>query len=142
MDVLKFIANEWDSILIIVLAIVGVLVMIKRGETQKLKSIIFQLVTKAEQEYGSGTGELKYAVVVDWLYQRMPMILKILFTPKDISKMIESVLTYAKGKWGANEELNRYIHEGIIYGTENIKETIQKAADEVIKDEPPKDAVG
>jgi len=136
MDILKFIGNEWDSILIVVLLIVGLIFLAKKGETEKLKRILFQLVTKAEQEYGSGTGELKYAVVVDWLYQRIPTILKFLFTPKDISKMIESVLAYAKQKWSTNENLHEYtICEHQHVSTESIDDAVVKAAEEVIPKE-------
>ena len=59
--------------------------------------------------YTSGTGSLKFAAVSDWIYQRIPAVLKLLFTAKDIEKMIESVLAEAKQAWGANENLKDYI---------------------------------
>lgn len=36
-------------------------------------------------------------------------MMKLLFTAKDIEKMIESVLEEAKQAWGANENLKNYI---------------------------------
>ena len=78
-------------------------------ETKILKKILFNLVTQAEKQFGSGTGSLKYAAVADWIYQRIPAVLKLLFTAKDIEKMIESVLAEAKQAWGANENLKGYI---------------------------------
>ena len=142
MDVVKFLLDEWDSILIVIAVFVAVIWFIKRGEASKLKSILFQLVTKAEQEYGQGTGELKYAVVVDWLYQRMPTILKFLFTPKDINKMVESVLKYAKEKWNTNETLNEYVLTNpVAVNTEHIEAAIQKIANEVIKKEQTEEKV-
>lgn len=105
MVIFDFIVQYWDSILIVIAFIILVLVLIKRGETVILKQILFNLVTKAEQMYGDGTGKLKYAAVADWLYQRIPVVLKFLFTAKDIEHMIESVLETAKIAWGTNEKL-------------------------------------
>lgn len=105
MAIVDFFVNYWDSILIVIGFIILVLVLIKRGEMVILKQILFNLVTKAEQMYGDGTGKLKYAAVADWLYQRIPVVLKFLFTAKDIENMIESVLEAAKVAWGSNEKL-------------------------------------
>ena len=90
MEIIKFLVANWDSVLVIVGFLALVAVLIKRGETKILKNILFKLVTQAEREFGSGTGTLKYAAVSDWLYQRMPAVLKFLFTEKDIDSMIES----------------------------------------------------
>lgn len=109
MNVLTFLAKNWDSVLVIVAFLALVVVLIKRGETKILKQILFNLVTQAEKQFGSGTGSLKYAAVADWIYQRIPAVLKLLFTAKDIEKMIESVLAEAKQAWGANENLKGYI---------------------------------
>lgn len=105
MVIFDFIVQYWDSILIVIGFIILVLVLIKRGEMVILKQILFNLVTKAEQMYGDGTGKLKYAAVADWLYQRIPVVLKFLFTAKDIENMIESVLEAAKVAWGTNDKL-------------------------------------
>ena len=61
MNVLTFLAKNWDSVLCrrcFPLALV--VVLIKRGETKILKQILFNLVTQAEKQFGSGTGSLKY----------------------------------------------------------------------------------
>lgn len=112
MDILKFLAQNWDSVLVVVGFIVLCAVLVKRGETKILKTILFNLVTQAEKEFGSGTGELKYAAVSDWVYQRLPAILKFLFTAKDIDKLIESTLAEAKKQWGSNENVKEYIETG------------------------------
>ena len=112
MEIMKFLVANWDSVLVVVGFLALVAVLIKRGETKILKNILFKLVTQAEREFGSGTGTLKYAAVSDWLYQRMPAVLKFLFTEKDIDNMIESVLAEAKAKWGTNDNVKQYIEEG------------------------------
>lgn len=109
MNVLAFLAANWDSVLVVVAFLAVVVVLIKRGETKILKQILFNLVTQAEKQFGSGTGSLKYAAVADWIYQRIPAVLKLLFTSSDIEKMIEDVLEEAKKAWGANENLKGYI---------------------------------
>ena len=122
MNVLTFLAKNWDSVLVIVAFLAVVVVLIKRGETKILKQILFNLVSQAEKQFGSGTGSLKYAAVADWIYQRIPAVLKLLFTSSDIEKMIEAALEEAKKAWGANENLKGYIDtpsvESLLVGIE------------------------
>lgn len=47
MNVLTFLAKNWDSVLVIVAFLALVVVLIKRGETKILKQILFNLVTQA-----------------------------------------------------------------------------------------------
>lgn len=109
MDIVKLLLTYWDSILVVIAFIVLVVVLIKRGEIKVLNNILYKLVTQAEREFGAGTGELKYAAVSDWIYERLPVILKFLFTAKDIDNMIETALQAAKKKWAENENLKLYI---------------------------------
>lgn len=122
MNVLTFLAKNWDSVLVVVAFLALVVVLIKHGETKILKQILFNLVTQAEKQFGSGTGSLKYAAVADWIYQRIPAVLKLLFTSSDIEKMIEAALEEAKKAWGANENLKGYIDtpsvESLLVGIE------------------------
>lgn len=109
MNIIQFLAANWDSVLVILAFLVLIVVLIKRGETKILDKILFNLVTQAEKQFGGGTGSLKFAAVADWIYQRIPAILKLLFTEKDIEKMIEAALAEAKAAWGANENLKTYV---------------------------------
>lgn len=122
MNILTFLAANWDSVLVVVAFLALVVALIKRGETKILKQILFNLVTQAEKQFGSGTGSLKYAAVADWIYQRIPAVLKLLFTSSDIEKMIEAALEEAKKAWGANENLKGYIEtpsvESLLVGIE------------------------
>ena len=131
MNVLTFLAKNWDSVLVVVAFIALVVALIKRGETKILKQILFNLVTQAEKQFGSGTGSLKYAAVADWIYQRIPAVLKLLFTSSDIEKMIEAALEEAKKAWGANENLKGYIDtpsvESLLVGIEEQAVQIEPA---------------
>ena len=112
MNIIYFLLANWDSVLVVLGFIVLCVVLVKRGETKILKHILFNLVTQAEREFGSGTGALKYAAVSDWIYQRLPAVLKLLFTAKDIDTMIEAALTEAKQKWDTNKDMKEIIAMG------------------------------
>ena len=109
MKIIAFLAANWDSVLVVLAFLALIVVLIKRGETAVLNRILFGLVTKAEKEFGDGTGKLKLAAVSDWIYQRIPAVLKLLFSEKDIEKLIESALEEAKKAWGNNEKIAAYI---------------------------------
>ncbi len=130
MNVLTFLAKNWDSVLVVVAFLAAVVVLIKRGETKILKQILFNLVTQAEKQFGSGTGSLKYAAVADWIYQRIPAVLKLLFTSSDIEKMIEAALEEAKKAWGANENLKGYIE------TPSVESLLVGIEDQAVQTEP------
>ena len=130
MNVLAFLAKNWDSVLVVVAFLALVVVLIKRGETKILKQILFNLVTQAEKQFGSGTGSLKYAAVADWIYQRIPAVLKLLFTSSDIEKMIEAALEEAKKAWGANENLKGYID------TPSVKSLLVGIEEQAVQTEP------
>ena len=130
MNVLTFLAKNWDSVLVIVAFLALVVVLIKRGETKILKQILFNLVTQAEKQFGSGTGSLKYAAVADWIYQRIPAVLKLLFTSSDIEKMIEAALEEAKKAWGANENLKGYID------TPSVESLLAGIEEQAVQTEP------
>ena len=100
MSIIQFLAANWDSVLVVLAFLVLVVVLIKRGQTKILKKILFNLVTQAEKQFGG---------VADWIYQRIPAVLKLLFTEKDIADMIEAVLEEAKKAWGTNENLKEYV---------------------------------
>lgn len=130
MNVLTFLAKNWDSVLVVVAFLALVVVLIKRGETKILKQILFNLVTQAEKQFGSGTGSLKYAAVADWIYQRIPAVLKLLFTSSDIEKMIEAALEEAKKAWGANKNLKGYID------TPSVESLLVGIEEQVVQTEP------
>lgn len=100
MGVIQFLVANWDSVLVVLAFLVLIIVLIKRGQTKVLEQILFNFVTQAEKQFGGGTGELKFAAVADWIYQRIPAVLKLLFTAKDVANMIESALEEAKKVWG------------------------------------------
>ena len=109
MNIIQFLFANWDSVLVILAFLALIVVLVKRGETKVLNKVLFSLVTQAEKQFGGGTGKLKLAAVSDWIYQRIPAVLKLLFSEKDIESMIETALAEAKKAWGNNENIAAYI---------------------------------
>lgn len=109
MNIIQFLLANWDSVLVILAFLALIVVLVKRGETKVLNKVLFGLVTQAEKQFGGGTGKLKLAAVSDWIYQRIPAVLKLLFSEKDIENMIETALAEAKKAWGNNENIAAYI---------------------------------
>ena len=109
MNIIQFLFANWDSVLVVLAFLALIVVLVKRGETKVLNKVLFSLVTQAEKQFGGGTGKLKLAAVSDWIYQRIPAVLKLLFSEKDIESMIETALEEAKKAWGNNENIAAYI---------------------------------
>lgn len=126
MKIIAFLLANWDSVLVVLVFFGLIVVLIKRGETAVLKKILFGLVTQAEKEFGGGTGKLKLATVSDWIYQRIPAVLKLLFSQKDIESLIESALEEAKKAWGNNEKIAAYIEPPAV-----VIELTREEADEI-----------
>jgi hypothetical protein len=109
MDFFNFLLNNWDSILFIVLLAAAVVKVIITGEKRKLSELLFAFVTEAEKEYGSGTGALKKAKVMTWVYERLPAVAKLFITEKMLSNWVENALKYAKEVWENNAKVKEYI---------------------------------
>lgn len=86
---INLILRYWDSILVVILFALFLLYLIKKGAIKQVNEILFYLVTEAEKQFGGGTGQLKYAAVVAWLYERLPLVTKFLITAKQLDEMIE-----------------------------------------------------
>lgn len=78
------------TVVAIIVVILFIAITIKTNHRDILNKIVLSLVVQAEKTLGSKTGELKYAYVVDKLYDRLPDIIKILYTKNDIHNIIES----------------------------------------------------
>lgn len=90
---------EQQPIINLVIAIAAVLTMVlawKKGYKKQVKIVLLALVAKAEQQWGSGTGTIKFSEV----YSQLPTIITFLFTKKEISLMVDEAL----------KELGKYIN--------------------------------
>lgn len=106
---IEFLTQYWDSILVVVLFIAICIVLVRKGSAKYVKQMLFYLVTQAEAEFGSGTGDLKYAAVTTWLYERIPAILKFFFTAKQIDAMIEAAVEQMKEYLKKNSSAQAFV---------------------------------
>ena len=109
MNVINWIINNWDFILLIVAAIAGIVFAIFKGNKTVIMKMLFSLVTEAEKEYGGGTGALKLAEVLNKIYPKLPAIVKTFVTADRLTKWVEDALAIAKAKWESNNAIAAYI---------------------------------
>lgn len=83
--------------LAVILAIIATVFFVTKGKYRKIaKQILLSLVVAAEKQFGGGTGEIKFSYVWEKLYERMPFVVRLLFTADDIANMIEDAVSYMK----------------------------------------------
>ncbi len=111
MDVLNFLLQNWDSVLVVVLLIAVIIVLIAKRQYAILDKIIFSLVTEAEKKFGGGTGAAKLAAVIEWVYPKIPAVIRLFISEAQLEKLIERVLADAKELWEKNPHLSAYISD-------------------------------
>ena len=105
MKALNFIITNWDFILLIIAAVASVVYAIFKGNKSVVMRMLYALVTDAEQTFGSGTGSLKLAAVIDLIYPKLPAIIKTFITDETLVRWVEEALTKAKEAWEKNPAL-------------------------------------
>jgi hypothetical protein len=106
---MKFIIENWALIITAVAAIFALLFVAFRGNKSIVMEMLVAMVTVAEKEYGSGTGALKLASVMEQIYPKLPAIIKTFISSKTLISWIESALKKAKEKWESNPSIAEYI---------------------------------
>ncbi len=106
---IDFLVLNWDSVLFVIVAALILIFLYRKGAKKKVFEMLFYLVTIAEEEFGGGTGQLKFAAVTTWIYDRLPAITKILFTAKQIDNMIEEAVERMKEYLKTNEQARNLI---------------------------------
>ena len=108
----KLFTEHLGSIIIVavLLVLAVVLCFVAKGKYRKTaKQILLNLVIAAEKKFGNGMGEIQYANVVAAFYDKMPLILQILFTEKEVSDMIEEAVDKMKEFLASNPNASNYI---------------------------------
>lgn len=112
MEVINFLAQNWDSVLVVLLVVAVIIVLIAKRQYAILDKIIFSLVTEAEKKFGGGTGAAKLAAVIEWVYPKIPAVIRLFISEAQLEKLIERVLADAKKRWEKNPHLSAYISDG------------------------------
>lgn len=111
MNVIRFFAENWDFILLALAAVAAVVWAVFQGNKSVIMRMLFNLVTEAERAYGSGTGTLKLAQVMDQIYPKLPAVVKTFITEDALIRWIEDALACAKEHWAVNAAIGAYIKE-------------------------------
>ncbi|MBM7615723.1 hypothetical protein [Alkaliphilus hydrothermalis] len=104
--ILEFLNNYWVEIIATLVFIGLVILTYKKSNDEVVRNIILALVVEAEKLLGSGTGPLKYEMVVDRLYELLPMPLRVIFTKKQIDRMIEEAVQFLKEQLAEGKALD------------------------------------
>ena len=80
------------NICIVVVFVVALIFLWKRGYKKQVKQILLVLVIQAEKAWGSGTGAVKFSQV----YSQLPTIITIFFSKSEIEQMINETVEYMK----------------------------------------------
>lgn len=105
MSILNFLMANWDSVAVVVIVIAAVVFLIIKKQWSLLDRMLFALVTWAEREYGSGTGNLKLAAVIEKVYPHIPAVIRLFISTATLEAMIEKALAEAKKRWDQNPAL-------------------------------------
>ena len=109
MTFVDFMLNYWQLIIFLILLIITFIVLIVKDRKDLVFKMIKVLVTEAEKEFGTGTGSLKLASVIDTLYPKLPPLIRTFVPHKTLIKWIEALLITAKDEWLKNVALKTYI---------------------------------
>ncbi len=121
MNIINLVANlaqqYWLDALII-LFVIGLLIVLWRfGKKDFVKCIITELVARAEQLYGSGSGQVKLAFVLSELYKKLPFVVRLVFTEQELRQYIEEAAAWLKKELTANDTyLLSYTDEKVLNG--------------------------
>lgn len=118
-----FVAN-WDIILFVIVLLVVLVYLWLRGGKSVVFKMLYAMVTEAEKEYGDGTGALKLASVIEKIYLKLPMMVRLFVTADTLQKWVETVLQEAKKTWEQNNNIQNYIKSSndIVLAVENETE--------------------
>jgi len=102
----------WSDILLVFVVVAGLTILYKRGKKDLVKSIVKTLVVKAQIALGSTTNTAKYNLVIATLYEKLPLILRIVFTKVEIDTYIKDSVTWLNTKLeDPNVNLLSYVEE-------------------------------
>lgn len=94
MNIVSFISANGSDIAIGITVLFALLyfIFIIKNHKAVLCKVALALVAQAEKEYGSKTGEIKYAVVVAQLYKHIPLAIRPFISEVMIGNIVEDAV--------------------------------------------------
>lgn len=93
---LTFVKGYAVDIIVFMAMLVTLAVLWKQGKKTTVKRIIYAFVCHAEQQFGSGTGAIKYAAVWSHIYNVLPLAVRLFFTQEELAAYIEEAVKLLK----------------------------------------------
>lgn len=91
-QILMTIVANYLDVVVVLLFIFILAVLWKRGKRKEVIRVLRYLIAKAEEELGSKTGQIKKGKVIAEFYERLPVVITILFSQDDISDLIDNLV--------------------------------------------------
>lgn len=108
---IPFIQAHWSDIAVIAILVIVLIILYKKNRKDIVKKIILSLVVQAEKHLGSGTGELKYAYVIEKFYKYLPSTVRLLYSKKEVDVMIDEAVNKLKKMLSDGVSLSGYDDE-------------------------------
>lgn len=89
MHIYQFMQVYGLDVMIVLVFIAILALLVRRGKADLVRRIVYAMVVEAEQRLGSKTGQEKKAFVIARIYERLPLILRLVFTREDINRFID-----------------------------------------------------
>lgn len=130
MEILKMILENWLIFVIVVvllgLTVYAVLRFLKLTPQQQLDKIriaLLYMVTEAEKELKRKTGQVKRAMVWDWLAERFPII-TLFITEEKYDELLDEALEKFKKMLESNSSLYDYVYNTVTVSDEDTEDDI------------------
>lgn len=130
MEILKLILENWLIFVIVVvllgLTVYAVLRFLKLTPQQQLDKIriaLLYMVTEAEKELKRKTGQVKRAMVWDWLTERFPVI-TLFITEEKYDELLDEALEKFKKMLESNSSLYDYVYNTVTVSDEDTEDDI------------------
>ena len=130
MEILKLILENWLIFVIVVvllgLTVYAVLRFLKLTPQQQLDKIriaLLYMVTEAEKELKRKTGQVKRAMVWDWLVERIPII-TLFITEEKYDELLDEALEKFKKMLESNSSLYDYVYNTVTVSDEDTEDDI------------------
>ena len=93
---IDFIVANWDILLACLVIVAFIAFLLVRGKKDIIFKILYSLVNEAEEIFGSGTGKLKFAYVMEKAYALLPAMVRLVITYKTFERWIENAVAKMK----------------------------------------------
>lgn len=88
----------WGNLAVVVIAVAGIFgaVYFKLVTKEQLKKVAEILIIEAEYYLGTETGKEKKALVIGWIYAKVPKVLQLFVTEKQLNDIVQVVFDKMK----------------------------------------------